>query len=464
MKKLVSILMAVLMLSTIGTIAVSSAGADEVTTVNGVVANVGDTVTIDCYLTSDCIWEDFEGHLTYDYDGLQVESFSMPDVKNGIITNTTLKGFVYYTGVDINDNYKFNKEVHFYSVKFTVLQAGKYTVENVWVNADGNYADSIVNDGVIVDASRLITREVVTVIPKPTETTTTKPQPTTTKPQPTTTKPAETTTTNPVPTNPVEPVLVNSIILSKTSATVNVGKTVTISATVNPANADKKDLVWASSDTKVAIVQNGVIKGVKAGKSVVTAKSTDGSNIVASCVVTVKQPVTSISMTKKATVYTGKKLTLKATVKPSNASNKTLTWKSSNVKVAKVNSKGVVTPVKAGTAKITATAKDGSKKSATCTVTVRQSVTKITLNKTSVSLAKKGASYKLKATVKPSNAYNKKMTVKSANTKIAKVSASTVNSGKTVTVTAVKKGSTKVTFTAKDGSKKSATCKITVKK
>ena len=163
-------------------------------------------------------------------------------------------------------------------------------------------------------------------------------------------------------------------------------------------------------------------------------------------------------------MYTGKKLTLKAKVNPANASNKALTWKSSNTKIAKVASNGVVTGVKAGTVKITATAKDGSRKSATCTVTVRQSVSKITLSKTNVVLPKKGSSYNVKVTVAPKNAYNKNVAVKSAKTKVAKVSASTVKSGKTVKITAVKKGTTKVVFTAKDGSKKSATCKVTVKK
>ena len=77
MRKVVSILLAVLMLTAMGTVAVTSASAEETATVNGVVANVGDTVTIDYFVKSDCIWEDFQGHVTYDYDGLQLESFEM---------------------------------------------------------------------------------------------------------------------------------------------------------------------------------------------------------------------------------------------------------------------------------------------------------------------------------------------------------------------------------------------------
>ena len=458
MRKVVSILLAVLMLTAMGTVAVTSASAEETATVNGVVANVGDTVTIDYFIKSDCIWECFQGHVTYDYDGLQLESFEMPDVTTGIMTNTLNKGFAYYTGVDIYSNYKFYNEVNFYRIKFTVRQAGSYAVNNVLEFADGNNADMIVDDGVILKPERLITREVVTATPKPTETTTntTAPKPTT-KPEPTNTEPSSTP-------SPSTPVAVSGVALNKKVATINVGKTVTVKATVTPANAANKTLSWTSSNTKIATVSNGVVKGVKAGRVVITAKTTDGSNISATCTVTVKQPVTSISLSKKATMYTGKKLTLKAKVNPANASNKALTWKSFNTKIAKVASNGVVTGVKAGTVKITATAKDGSRKSATCTVTVRQSVSKITLSKTNVVLPKKGSSYNVKVTVAPKNAYNKNVAVKSAKTKVAKVSASTVKSGKTVKITAVKKGTTKVVFTAKDGSKKSATCKVTVKK
>ena len=461
MRKVVSILLAVLMLTAMGTVAVTSASAEETATVNGVVANVGDTVTIDYFVKSDCIWEDFQGHVTYDYDGLQLESFEMPDVKTGIMTNTLNKGLVYYTGVDINSNYKFYNEVNFYRIKFTVRQTGNYVVNNVWVVADGNNVDMIVDDGVILNPARLITREVVTATPKPTETTTTTTVPkTSNNTEPSSTTPTVTSSTP----SPSTPVAVSGVALNKKVATVNVGKKVTVKATVTPANADNKTLAWTSTNTKIATVSNGVVKGVKAGRVIITAKTTDGSNISATCTVTVKQPVTRISLSKKATMYTGKKLTLKAKVNPANASNKALTWKSSNTKIAKVASNGVVTGVKAGTVKITATAKDGSRKSATCTVTVRQSVSKITLSKTNVVLPKKGSSYNVRVTVAPKNAYNKNVAVKSAKTKVAKVSASTVKSGKTVKITAVKKGKTKVAFTAKDGSKKSATCKVTVKK
>ena len=168
-KRFLSILLSMLMVCSIfGGLSVSAASSDYAT-VNGVKANVGDTVTIDYFIKSDCIWECFQGHVTYDYDGLQLESFEMPDVTTGIMTNTLNKGFVYYTGVDIYSNYKFYNEVNFYRIKFTVRQAGSYAVNNVLEFADGNNADMIVDDGVILKPERLITREVVTATPKPTE-------------------------------------------------------------------------------------------------------------------------------------------------------------------------------------------------------------------------------------------------------------------------------------------------------
>ena len=113
----------------------------------------------------------------------------------------------------------------------------------------------------------------------------------------------------------------------------------------------------------------------------------------------------------------------------------------------------------------TETTKD-SKKTARCKVTVKaQKATKVTVNvKKSISLQKKGKSVNIKATVSPSNTYNKAITVSNSKKKVVKVSASKIRSGKTVKVTALKKGSSNIKFTAADGSRKSTTVKVTVKK
>lgn len=229
--------------------------------------------------------------------------------------------------------------------------------------------------------------------------------------------------------------------------------------------------VWASSNTKVATVnQNGVVKGVKAGKATITLtvqNPGDAQALVLSKVVTVKQYVTSIKLNAaKKAIYNGKAFTLKATVNPKNAANKAVTYKSSNTRIATVTAKGVVKGIKPGRVIITVTAKDGSKKSAKCQVTVvQQKATKLTISaKKTTTLKKKGASAKIKATLYPSNTYNKLIKVTSSKKGIVKLSASKIKSGKTVVVKALKKGSTVVKFTAADGSRKSAQTKVTVKK
>ena len=165
------------------------------------------------------------------------------------------------------------------------------------------------------------------------------------------------------------------------------------------------------------------------------------------------------------TVYTGSKFTLKATVTPElAAATNDVEWSSSNETIATVDN-GVVTAKKPGYAYITVTTKD-SNKTARCKITVKaQKATKVTVNvKKSVSLQKKGKSVNIKATVTPSNTYNKTITVSNSNKKAVKISATKITSGKTVKVTALKKGSSNIKFTAADGSRKSTTVKVTVKK
>ncbi len=142
------------------------------------------------------------------------------------------------------------------------------------------------------------------------------------------------------------------------------------------------------------------------------------------------------------------------------------TYYSSNTKVAKVSGRGTqvkITAVGPGTATVTCKT-DGELATAKIKVTVKQPVKSVKFNKPSVTLAKKGAKANLKATVNPTNASVKKLKVKSENTKVAKVNKSSVNSGATFTVTAVKKGKTYVRATATDGSKKYKRIAVTVKK
>ena len=166
-------------------------------------------------------------------------------------------------------------------------------------------------------------------------------------------------------------------------------------------------------------------------------------------------PVTSVSLNKNDYTFNtiGNTFTLTPTVLPSDATNKVVSWESSKTSVATVDANGNVTAKGNGSATITVTTKDQSKK-ATCTITVAQWVTGITLNKTSL-LLEKGKAATLTATVTPSNANDKTVTWSSSNTSVATVSSSGV-------VTGVAGGTTTITATAKDGSGKKATCSVFV--
>ena len=260
---------------------------------------------------------------------------------------------------------------------------------------------------------------------------------------------------------------VSGIQLSQTSAALTVGDTLTLTKTIYPSDATNQAVTWMSSSDAVASVDsNGKITAKTAGSAVITCKSVSDNSVVGICNVTVKAKVQTPSEIKvnkitlnktTASVTKGKTLQLTATVAPGNATKKEVKWSTSNKNVAMVSTSGLVTAKSAGTATITCTAQDGSGVKATCKITVKNpvvKVTKVTLNKTTATLAPK-ETLTLKATVTPTNATNKAVTWKSSNTKIATVS----SSGK---VTAKAAGTVTITCRAKDGSGKKATCKITV--
>ena len=260
----------------------------------------------------------------------------------------------------------------------------------------------------------------------------------------------------------VPTVKVTGITLNKTTASVVKGKTVALTATVTPDTATDKTIKWTTSNKNLATVStDGVVTAVAAGTATITATAADDSGVKATCKITVTNPVvkvTKVTLNKTtASVVKGKTLTLTATVTPTNATNKKVTWKSSNTKIATVDSNGKVTAKAAGTATITCTAADGSGKSAACKITVKNppvKVTKLKINKTSVDLLK-GKTVQLKVTVTPSNATNKAVTWTSSNKKIATVTSNGL-------VKAVRTGTVTITAKAKDGSGKKVTCKINV--
>jgi len=162
-----------------------------------------------------------------------------------------------------------------------------------------------------------------------------------------------------------------SVKLNKTTDTLAIGDTDTLSAIVAPSNADNKNVTWISSDNAVAAVDNtGKVTAVGSGTAAITAATADGGK-TASCTVTCNTvSVSSVNITVAAdTLRVGNSHTLTAAISPSNATNKKVNWTSSDKAVAAVDSSGRVTGVSEGTATITATTADGGK-IASCIVTV----------------------------------------------------------------------------------------------
>lgn len=247
-----------------------------------------------------------------------------------------------------------------------------------------------------------------------------------------------------------------SLKFENSKETFYVGKQAKLSLIYNPSNASNKSCTWKSSDKSVATVDSeGRVKAVAVGTCTITAKSKDGGH-TATCKLTVTKKVypTSVKLNySRKTITAGKTYQLKATVSPSNASIKTVKWSSSDTNIATVNSKGLVTAKKGGTATITCTTTSGSKK-AICKITVTQKVKSISLSASSVTLVS-GKTKTLKATASPSSATNKDVTWSSSDKNIVTVN----GKGK---ITAVKAGTAYVRAKAADGSGVYARCKVTV--
>ena len=158
--------------------------------------------------------------------------------------------------------------------------------------------------------------------------------------------------------------------LNKTSTTIAVGASETLTATVTPDNATFKNVTWKSSNEAVATVDaNGKVTGVKAGTATITVETMVGSK-TATCAVEVITSVTGVTLNKTATtIAVGASETLTATVVPGDAYNKKVTWTSSDPAVATVDASGKVTGVAKGTATITVTTENGGH-TATCAVEV----------------------------------------------------------------------------------------------
>ena len=251
---------------------------------------------------------------------------------------------------------------------------------------------------------------------------------------------------------------VSEITLDKVEAELTRGEILQLAVTVMPEDARNQRVKWTSSAEKIATVDvNGKVVAIGVGEATITATATDDSGMLATCKVTVTPILTeSISLNKKElTIEKTDSVQLVATVLPETADDRTVTWTSSDEEIVVVSADGWVKALKAGTATVTATANDSSKKMATCAVKVTPKLAEeISLNKTELALERTEIA-QLTAIVSPETVDDRTVTWHSADEKVA-----TVNSEGLVTAVGV--GKTTITATTNDGTKLSASCTFTV--
>ena len=166
---------------------------------------------------------------------------------------------------------------------------------------------------------------------------------------------------------------VTKISLSDSSVSIDKGKSVTLKATVLPKDASSKKMVWSSSNEKVATVNSsGTITAKEKGKTTIRCAASDGSGIYSECQVSVITMVKSLSseIKDRVVLFEGESKLLSVTTKPSDASDKSIKWSTSDALIASVDEDGYVKANKKGTCVITATAKDGSKAKLNFNITV----------------------------------------------------------------------------------------------
>ena len=245
--------------------------------------------------------------------------------------------------------------------------------------------------------------------------------------------------------------------LSRSSLALSVGEAYTLKSTVLPNDAKNKTCKWYTSRSSVAAVSStGRVTAKAVGTAVITAKTVNGKK--ATCKVTVSPAPTGVKISPTAlTLGKGESYTLKGTVLPNDAKNKTCKWYTSRSSVAAVSSTGKVTAKAVGTAVITAKTVNGKK--ATCKVTVKTMPTSVKTNPTALTLGK-GESYTIKENTNSgsyAHAANLKWT--STNTRVVTVKK---GSGNKAALKAVGTGTASVRVTLYNG--RTATCKVTVKK
>jgi len=255
-------------------------------------------------------------------------------------------------------------------------------------------------------------------------------------------------------------IAVTGVTLDIANMSIASGTQQTIAATVLPAGATNKNVMWTSTNTLVASVRtDGVVTALNPGSAAIIVSTQDGGK-TAVCSVEVTPNsliyVQSVTLSKASlTLAVGDEETLEAIVRPDNATDKFVTWFSSNQEVAMVTQTGTVTALKAGEAMIFVSTRDGSKTNG-CNLTVTNTTipaTGVTLDKTTLTLLP-GETDTIRATVTPANATNKEIQWSSSNSLVAQVS-------QTGVVTAISPGVILIVASTKDGGI-IAICNVTV--
>jgi len=254
----------------------------------------------------------------------------------------------------------------------------------------------------------------------------------------------------------VQQVEVTGITLNKSELNLEVGKTGTLSAVITPENATNKNVVWASSNENVAFVdQNGLVTIKNSGTANITVTTVDGG-FTATCAITAVVPVTGISIDKEyLSLKPGATYSLVATIMPTNATNKGITWSSSDPNVATVDANGNVTGKAIGSTIVTVSTNDGNYTTSVNVAIVTVPVRLINLSRNSITV--NGKVEKLVANINPGNISVDKLIWTIDNSDIINIS----TDGKFAYVTGKKSGTAKVTVTTFDGGY-SDTCTVVV--
>lgn len=252
---------------------------------------------------------------------------------------------------------------------------------------------------------------------------------------------------------------VSSVAVDKERQDLSIGASFVLKAIISPSNADNQKIIWTVENSSVVdYVDNqdgsATIKGLKVGTSKVTARTDDGG-FMSSCNVTVGVGVEKIELDKsELSLKKGESASLKATIFPENASDKSLKWGSSDVSVATVDAYGNVKAEGNGEATVFVSSSDGGF-TAYCNVKVGTSVTGISLDPREFTLETIGSSFTIKPVISPEDASDLGIVWESADTKVVSVASDG-------TVTAIGPGTTTVTATTNDGSFTS-NCVVSVK-